>query len=83
MCKLCDDDVKYGHEPAEAQSRACEAGANLTDVLCAFRDMAYALQELSNALAPHGHDREINALLVSAHNAIDRAAHNVKLTGSL
>lgn len=76
MCKLCDDDAKYGHEPASAQYRAGEAGANLTDVLCAFRDIAYALQELSNALAPHGHEDKINVLLVSAHDAIDRAAHN-------
>lgn len=37
MCKLCDDDAKYGHEPESAQSRAGEAGANLTDVLDAAR----------------------------------------------
>lgn len=92
-CGECERDLRGGHDetcsrhpknvaandtkPAGAQSRAGEAGANLTDVLCAFRDITYALQELSNALAPHGHEREINTLLVSAHNAIDRAAHNV------
>ena len=55
---------------------------DVADIRSALRDIAYALQALSAAMSPHGQEREVNRLLVSAHEAIERMTPNVEVTGA-
>ena len=56
MCKLCDDGGEHGHEPAEAQSRAGEAGANLTDVLAAELTLEKVGKQMADDFQSNGKD---------------------------